>query len=675
MNKRWFTLRELIVSNKHLRIIRNDFKDYYYSTKYRIHSMKFKLTYTDLRNNKEPEIILTKEEINEKYEYIKNKNLSLINLHPFEDNAPLISIIILNRNGYTHLKRLFKDFEENIQYPSYEIILMDNASTDKSRSFLKKLSNKLPLTVIRNTNNKSFSQANNQAAGIAKGEFLLLLNNNLEPTYGWLNQMMQAALKSENIGAVGAKLVYPDCSKSPYNNHNSFKTQHEGIVFKEDGNGLIKPYKINNNEPFGDINKNSQFRAAVTALTLLVKKDKYLKVNGFDERYNNSLEDVDICLKFLKKGYNNIYCSTALLFNYKFENQITGKTPGIKKRELQEEKLFQQEWDQWLRKQFIMDKIYNNKVFSEKSLNVAFLVTDEGENVFAGDYFTASELGDSLKEFGWNISFLTRKGLHDWYDVGSDVDILISMLESYDPRKIRCSNRSLIKIAWPRNWFERWIYNPGLSKYDFIFASSETACNFIEEKTELKTFLLPIATNPNNFNNGVQPREEFVSDYCFTGSYWGYPRDIIEFLDPDSIPYKFKLFGKNWEDFDKFKLYYQGFINYFELPKLYASTKIVIDDVNRGAKNFGAVNSRVYDALACGILVLTNGVIGAEETFKGKLPVFHSKEELNNLIEYYLSNEDERILKVKELQKFVLENHTYYNRAKFLKKILIEEYL
>ena len=145
-------------------------------------------------------------------------------------------------------------------------------------------------------------------------------------------------------------------------------------------------------------------------------------------------------------------------------------------------------------------------------------------------------------------------------------------------------------------------------------------------------------------------------------------------LEPEKLPYEFKLYGKNWDKIDKFKKYYQGFINYSKLPEVYASTKIVIDDANNATKKYGAVNSRVFDALACGALVITNGENGAKETFNGKLPVFKSKEELNHLIEYYLSNDDERLAKIEELQKCVLENHTYINRANTLKEKL-EEYL
>jgi len=319
------------------------------------------------------------------------------------------------------------------------------------------------------------------------------------------------------------------------------------------------------------------------------------------------------------------------------------------------------------RKQLLNDKLND---IGEHPLKVAFVVTEAGSNVSAGDYFTASELGDSLKKFGWEIIFLSKDGPGNWYYVPRDVDVLISMLESYDPRKIRCQNKSLIKIAWARNWFERWCFNSHLSDYHLIFASSETACDYIEKKTGIKSFLLPIATNPEKFNNDIPPNEEYLCDYCFTGSYWDDPRDIMEMLNPDTLPYTFKLFGENWADFPKFRDYYQGFVDYSRMPEIYASTRMVIDDAGRGARNFGSINSRVYDALACGTLVVTNGAVGARETFQGKLPVWTSSQELNNLIEFYLENEEARQEKILELQEFVLQNHTYPHRADYLKRTL-----
>ncbi len=664
---------EKIKSSKLLKRIKNDIDDHFNSNTHQIITIKNKLL-NSINLNHEKQIKLTEEQIKGKYKEILNKNLSIVDLYPFDDNAPLVSIITLNRNGVEHLKRLFKDFKENIQYPSYEIIVVDNASTDSSISFLEELSETLPLTIIKNNENKSFSKGNNNAAEIAKGEYLLLLNNDVEPLYGWLNQMMQTALKSDDIGAVGAKLIYPDCSTSVYNKNNSFKIQHMGIAFKEE-EGFIKPYNLSNIEPFSAKSNLEKERAAVTAAALLVEKDKYLEVNGLDEEYSYGYEDVDFCLKLLKKHYKNVYCPRALLFHYEFGTQENNKTHEVRDRRLNNKKLFREKWNQWLKKQFFMDKLNNRVIFSENPLKVAFAVTESGENASAGDYFTALEFGEGLKKLGWNVTFLSRRGPGNWYEVKEDVDILISLLDVYDPRKVKCNNKSLIKIAWPRNWFDKWVSNSGFSDYDIVFAPSETSCNYIKEKSGKEALLFPLATNTDRFNDSITPREEYSCDYCFTGSYWNDPREIIEMLDPDSLPYNFKLYGKNWDKIEKFKDYNQGFVNYSNLPEVYVSTKIVINDANRVTKKYGATNSRVYDAIASGVLVLSNGEIGAKETFKGKVPVFKSKKELNELIKYYMENEDAWLTKVKELQEFVLENHTYEIRANTLKETLKQYFL
>lgn len=664
------------VTKENLRRVRNSFYDYFQVNKSRVNSIKHQISNTNLIKDflKRKHVVLSESEIKEKYQEIINKNASLLDIYPFGDGSPLISIIVVNRNGISHLKGLFKNFREYLQYPSYEVIVVDNASTDDSIDLLEDLKADLPLKIIKNTENVSFSKANNAAVNIARGEYVLLLNNDVEPTYGWLNEMMQIALKYEDVGAVGAKLIYPYTSKSVYNPENSFKIQHRGISFKEE-NGFIKPYNMGNGEdPFESDSSSEELRAAVTAAALLVRKDRYLEVDGLDEGYVYGYEDVDFCLKLLKKGYKNLYCPKSLLFHYEFGTQEENQRREIRGRRLKNTGIFRQKWHKYLRKQFFLDKIYSNGIFSEKTIKVAFVVSEEGETASAGDYFTAYEFGEALKELGWEVSFLSRRGSGNWYEIEDDVDVVISMLDAYDPNKIRCSNQSLITVAWPRNWFDRWVSHSGFSAYDVIFAPSTIACEYIKEESGREAFLLPLATNTIKFNDRVSKKAEYISDYCFTGSYWDDPREIIEFLNPDMIPYDFKLYGKNWDKIEKFKSHYQGFINYSNLPEVYASTKIVIDDANRVTKGYGSVNSRVYDAIACGALVLTNGVRGAEETFEGKLPVFSSENELKNLIEYYLSNEDVRIAKIQELQDFVLKNHSYGERANTLREVL-EDYI
>lgn len=656
-----------------LRRFRNHVRDSYKSLKHRSLSKVKQLEESHLVEYIKQDYKLTESQKKELYESIINQNTLNLEMMDFNSEAPLVSIIIINRNGFKHLKRLFQDFTEKIQYPHYEIIVVDNDSKDGSMLFLENLLEFLPLKIIKNKKNESFSRSNNQAAEIARGNYLLLLNNDIEPTYGWLNQMMKSALHTSEVGAVGAQLVYPDCSASRYNWKNSYKIQHIGIGFREE-DGFIKPYNMGNGETFQVNDEQNELRAAVTAAVLLVSRDKYFQVDGLDEGYIYGYEDVDFCLKLLKKGYKNICCSKALLFHYEFGTQESDKNKEVKKRRLNNKKLFRERWGKWLRKELLMDKLNSNQLYSEKPLKVAFVVTETGENSSAGDYFTALSLGKSFKKFGWEIDFLSRTESEDWYEIEPDVDVLISLLDAYDIRKIRSKNNLLIKLAWPRNWLSRWISHPDFMDFDLVMATSETACKYIEEKTGMKTDLLPLATDPETFNMEVDKDEGWECDYCFTGSYWKDPREIVDMLEPESLPYTFKLFGKNWDEFEKLKDYYQGFVNYQDMPRVYRSTKVVVDDANRVTKEYGSVNSRVFDAIASGVLVVTNGDLGAEETFNGILPVYKSKEELKELLEFYLSNEDERKAKINELQDFVLSQHTYDQRAEKIKSSL-ESYI
>jgi len=106
------------------------------------------------------------------------------------------------------------------------------------------------------------------------------------------------------------------------------------------------------------------------------------------------------------------------------------------------------------------------------------------------------------------------------------------------------------------------------------------------------------------------------------------------------------------------------------MPDIYASTRIVIDDANSATKQWGSVNSRVYDAIAAGALVLTNGAQGAKEVFGDAMPVYQTKAELAELLRLYLENEVARSAKVAELQAILQVGHEYKHRAQQVAGIL-----
>ena len=410
---------------------------------------------------------------------------------------------------------------------------------------------------------------------------------------------------------------------------------------------------------------------------MLIKKSTYLEVGGFDNNYVYGYEDVDLCLKLHKAGYKNIYNPKSVLYHYEFGTQEKNNKGEVRDRRLNNQRIFIKKWNKWLRKELINDKFYNKGIFANKPLTISFVVTQSDENTTAGDYFTALTLAKELKKFGWNIKYQSRrksKGQRDWYHVDEDVDVLISLLDAYDLTKVECNNGLLVKIAWMRNWFERWIENPSFKKYDFVFASSHIACNYVKENTGMDVVYYPLASDSEMFNSNMPIFEEYCCDYCFTGSYWDAKREIIDFLNPDLLDYKFNLYGANWNKISKFSKYSKGFVHYEDMPKVYSSCKIVIDDANHVTKEWGSVNSRVFDSLSSGKLVVTNGTKGNNEIFNGEIPEYHSEEELTDIINYYLINSDEREEKIKYLQNIVLEKHTYKHRANTLKKLLKDYY-
>jgi GT2 family glycosyltransferase len=282
----------------------------------------------------------------------KQQVLSRYALDKKSDNlyTPRVSVIIpVHNKSFFTKKCLNRIFTNTPEKTPFEIIVIDNGSTNDTKIFLDEFSkNHSNVKILRNETNIGFAKACNQGANVAKGEYVLFLKNDTEPKAGWLDSLVEVAESSPMVGAVGSKLLFPDRL-----------IKHAGIVCVDDrtvNDPLLfyhNLYRTSPNNPKANI---IQEVVAVTAACMLVPKKIFNEVGGFDEKFWNGYEDVDLCLKIGEKGYKIIYQPKSELIH--FESQ---SGPESFTRETENTKLLHQKWLGKIQPEYIVDKDKNIK--------------------------------------------------------------------------------------------------------------------------------------------------------------------------------------------------------------------------------------------------------------------------------------------------------------------------
>lgn len=211
-----------------------------------------------------------------------------------------VSIIIPVFNNLNYTKDCLDSiFRIGSKY-NFEVIIINNASSDGTKEYLQNF--KHDILVKNNIENRGFSKACNQGAELAKGEYLLFLNNDTAVTKNWLDILVEELEDNKSIAIAGSKLLYPDDT-----------IQHAGVVFND--NRL--PYHIYLKEKKERVYVNKKrFFQAITGACFLIRNDIFCKVEGFDESYKNGLEDIDLCLKVGELGLLIVYCPESVVYHY-----------------------------------------------------------------------------------------------------------------------------------------------------------------------------------------------------------------------------------------------------------------------------------------------------------------------------------------------------------------------
>lgn len=224
------------------------------------------------------------------------------------ETPPLVSLIIPTRNGLQLIRQCINSIVEKTTYPNYEIIVVDNGSDDPAAlEYFESLAELSNIRVLRDERAFNYSALNNAAVRLARGEIVGLINNDIEViSPGWMSEMVSHAVRPD-VGAVGAKLLYPN---------NSF--QHGGVILGMGGVAAHahKHIPYTNFGYFGRASLVSSF-SAVTGACLVVRKSLYIQVGGLNEAdLAVSYNDVDFCLRLCDAGYRNVWTPSAELYHH-----------------------------------------------------------------------------------------------------------------------------------------------------------------------------------------------------------------------------------------------------------------------------------------------------------------------------------------------------------------------
>ena len=250
---------------------------------------------------------------------------------------PKISIIIPNKDHVEDLRRCITSIIEKSTYDNYEIIVVENNSeTREIFAYYEELANNPAVKIITYKGDFNYSAINNLGVSEASGEYVLLLNNDIQIiTVNWMEELLMYAQRPD-VGAVGAKLYYPD------------KTiQHAGVVI---GLGAHRTaghvHYRQKRENLGYMGRlcYAQNMSAVTGACLLVKKALYEEAGGLDEGFAVSLNDVDFCLKLRRLGYLNVFTPFAEAYHYESASRGSDMTGEAAARYNAESARFREKW-------------------------------------------------------------------------------------------------------------------------------------------------------------------------------------------------------------------------------------------------------------------------------------------------------------------------------------------
>lgn len=555
--------------------------------------------------------------------------------------AVSIVIPVYNKLGFT-VPCLASLARHKTRETGVEIIVVDNGSSDGTAEFLAQAHGNV--TLWRNEHNLGFAKACNQGATLAKGEFIVFLNNDTEVHPGWIDALLDELRQHPETGIVGGRLLYPDGT-----------IQHAGVAIRRDQ----IPCHIHRQLP-ADHPLVSERRVfpIVTAACVAVRREEFYRLGMFDEWYVNGHEDIDLCFRYRQRGQQAVYRPDCLVTHHESvsEGRMASRPQNLART-----------FRKW-RYQLIQDDFRyafpeSARIVSPAPQRFALKIgTPDRTYTGWGDIYFAECLAKSLERSGHSARI---HYLNEWGTDDLDIDVVIHLkgLSEYKPKPYN------VNIMWMLN-HPSLHTKEELERYDAVLVASLPHAEKLKKELKVPVFPFLQATDPEHFRPCPEIDKQF--DLVFVGNNTGTDRLAMRQIIADLVPTEHRLavWGRGWEGKLPPGVLQGEFMPWEDLPKAYASGHIVLNDHQPEMKDYGFVNNRSYDAAACGATVISDHVRGLEDV----LPVntYTDRRQLHDMVNRLLIDRDTSARQSDDTRRTILREFTFDRRVKDLLEILAQ---
>jgi hypothetical protein len=310
-------------------------------------------------------------------------------------------------------------------------------------------------------------------------------------------------------------------------------------------------------------------------------------------------------------------------------------------------------------------QLSDNAHASGKLGTILLVVSTDRLDQSKGDLYVALGLAKYLRRLGWGIMLWPASRWDEETPAG--IDYAIVMIESFVPGLVHPDTRL---VAWVRNWVEQWCELPYLEVFSQVWCSSELSAARVGECYDGPIEVVPLATDTEIFSPVDVDR---IADVVTTTNFWGVGRELVSALSELSATESITWFGKNARHLQiPGAIDHRHTIDYFALPGVYSHWQFVIDDVIEAAAKYGNHNSRLFDALACEAVVITNTAVGLADLGLGDVPVYSSESPLAGIIGDLKAEGSTARELAGRLSAIVRARHSWEVRASAVSPILVD---